>query len=251
MSFGDKFSSMTCIETDDFGSIYSELLATRKMYDTRMIREMRGSIFHLVERLDPSSPIVVSGVDNVLNNLAPNQRIVVGFSMSPSGVGKPIRPEDIFEDVVLDNLRYDNKFVVENYLNAFVKRNPWGMPVFKYIRDLDANEIGKYVAAYIPKVTSVDSFRNKTIRSHMASTRKKFEGALSVRGLVDACGLDRVFEFIPSLSDQNINADELEDALKSAMIKTEDDPTARKRLLKNSPFRKCVMIYDFLRYAGK
>ena len=251
MAFGDKSLSMTRVETDDFGSIYSALLATRKMYDTRMIREMRGSIFHLVERLDPSSSIVMSGVDNVLNDLAPDQKIVIGFATSPSDVGRPIKPEDIFEDVVLDDLHYDSKFVVENYLNAFVKRNPWGMPVFKYIRNLDADEIGKYIASYIPKVTSIDSFRNKTIRSHMASTRRKFEGSLSVRGLVDACGLDRVFRFIPSLSDQDIDVDELENVLKAAMVETEDNPTARRRLLKNSPFRKCVMIYDFLRYANR
>lgn len=136
MNFGGRTLTMTKIATDDFGSIYEALQASRRMYSMKFIRELRGSVFRLAEHIDPTSDVIVSGIDNVLNNLGPEQKIVIGLSVSPTSVGKPISPEDIFEDVVLDNLHYDPKFIVENYLNMFVRRNPNNMPVFKYIRGL-------------------------------------------------------------------------------------------------------------------
>lgn len=251
MAFGDKMLSMTSIETDDFSSIYSALLSTRKMYSTKLIRELRGSVFSLAEHIDPSSEIVVSGIDNVLNNLHPEQKIVIGLSMSPAGVGKPIDPDDIFEDVVLDNLHYDPKFIVENYLNRFVRQNPNGVPVFKYIRDLGTDEIGKYVANYASGIETVDSFRNKTIKSHMASTRNRFKDSLSVAGLVEACRPKPAFSFIPSLDEDDIDVDELEAALKDAFVTTAGDADKKRELLKDSQFRKCVMIYDYMRYGKR
>lgn len=106
MNFGSRTLAMTKIATDDFASIYDALLLSRCMYNPKFIRELRGSVFRLAEKIDPKSDIVVSGINNVLNDLGPDQKIVVGLSLSPTSIGRPISPEDIFEDVVLDNLRY-------------------------------------------------------------------------------------------------------------------------------------------------
>ena len=140
----------------------------------------------------------MSGIDNVLNNLSPEQKIVIGLSVSPTSVGKPISPEDIFEDVVLDNLHYDPKFIVENYLNMFVRRNPNNMPVFKYTRGL-GDMVGKDIAEYLPTLTSVDSYRSNTMRKSMPSTRRRFEATLSVMGIAEACAPNSPFPFIPCL----------------------------------------------------
>lgn len=247
MSFDGRSLSMTKIATDDFESIYEAMCCSRKMYSTRFIRELRGSVFRLAECIDPASDIVVSGIDNVLNDLSPDQRIVIGLSVSPANIGRPISPEDIFEDIVLDNLHYDPKFIVENYLNVYVRQRPNNMPVFKYTRGLDG-EIGKDIAAYLPTLTSVDSYRSKTIRKSMPSTRRRFEGSLSVRGLEKACSPNSPFAFIPCLEEHEIDVDDLEKLLKQALMNAKSDQ-AKKKLLKDSNFRKCIRIYDYLRYG--
>lgn len=247
MAFGDKMMSMTQITTDDFASIYCALLKTRKTYSTKLLRELRGSVFRLAEKIDPASDIVVSGIDNVLNNLTPDQKLVVGLSLSPTNVGRPITPEDIFEDVVLDNLHYDPKFITEWYLNKFVRQLPNNMPVFKYVKDLDG-EVGKDIATYLPKLTSLDSFRTKTIRSGMAAIRNKFSESLSINGLIAACNPKPAFVFVPYLEEGEIDVDELEAMLKGALQPLMESPDDKLSLLKDSYFRKCVRIYDFLRY---
>lgn len=248
MNFGSKTLSMTKIATDDFRSIYEALLLARRMYSTKFIRELRGSVFRLAERIDPASDVVVSGIDNVLNDLDPEQKIVIGLSISPMGIGRPISPEDIFEDVVLDNLHYDPKFIVENYLNMYVRQRPNNMPVFKYTREL-GDVVGKDIAAYLPTLTSVDSYRSNTMRKSMLSTRRRFEDALSITGMVEACAPNSPFPFIPYLEEDEIDVDDLEEVLKRALISVEGDQAAKKRLLKDSNFRKCIRIYDFLRYG--
>lgn len=229
-------------------SIYDALLASNRMYSTRFIRELRGSVFRLAERIDPASDVVVSGIDNVLNNLDPEQKIVIGLSVSPTSIGRPISAEDIFEDVVLDDLHYDPKFIVENYLNMYVRRFPNNMPVFKYTRGLGDDMVGKDIAAYLPTLTSVDSYRSNTMRKSMPSTRRRFEAALSVTGIADACAPNSPFPFIPCLEEAEINVDDLEKVLKQALVNVEGNQAAKKKLLKDSNFRKCIRIYDFLRY---
>lgn len=174
---------------------------------------------------------------------------MIGLSVAPAGVGRPISAEDIFEDIVLDNLRYDPKFIVENYLNMFVRQRPNSMPVFKYTHSMGV-EIGKDIAAYLPTLTSLDSFRNQTIRKSMARKRKKYEGSLSISGLIDACAPSKAFGLIPYLEEGEIDVDELESMLKQELIAVESQPTEKKALLKDSNYRKCIRIYDYLRYGN-
>lgn len=248
MNFGSRTLAMAKIATDDFESIYDALLASRRMYSTRFIRELRGSVFRLAERIDPTSDVIVSGIDNVLNNLDPEQKIVIGLSVSPTSIGRPISPEDIFEDIVLDNLHYDPKFIVENYLNMYVRQRPNNMPVFKYTREL-GDMVGKDIAAYLPTLTSIDCYRSNTMRKSMPAKRKKFEESLSIKGLTEKCAPNDPFAFIPYLEENEINVDDLENLLKQALTNVKEDQTAKKKLLKDSNFRKCIRIYDYLRYG--
>lgn len=57
--------------------------------------------------------------------------------------------------------------------------------------------------------------------------------------------------FIPSLDEDDIDVDELETALKDAFVNTAGDADKKRELLKDSQFRKCVMIYDYMRYGKR
>lgn len=250
MDFQGRMLPMVRIATNDFMSIYEALLKSRRMYSTKVIRELRGSVFKLAERIDPSSEVVTAGFDAVLNRMEPDQKIAIEIAVSPAGIGMPISREDIFEDVVLDNLHQDPRFIVENYLAKYIRSTNNIMPVFKYIQDMGDN-VEKGVLAYARSLDSLDSFRTKSIRHSMESTRKRFEGHTTVLGLRSVCEPGKLFYFIPHLHDNEIDADELEEVLRDALLATESDPKKHMELLKDTHYRKCVRIYDFLRYGPK
>lgn len=83
----------------------------------------------------------------------------------------------------------------------------------------------------------------------MPATRRRFERSLSVRGLTDACAPNSPFAFIPCLEEDEIDVNGLEQLLKQALIDAGEDRAAKKSLLKDSGFRKCIRIYDYLRYG--
>lgn len=250
MDLGGHLLPMTRIQTDDFLSVYQALQATRRMYSPKVIRELRGSVFRLAERLDPTSEVVTSGFDAMLDRMAPDQRIAIQVAVSPAAVGVPVTREDIFQDVVLDDLHLDPHFVVDTYLSKYIRQFPNVMPVFKYLQDL-GDDAERGAADYAADLESLDSFRTHSIRKSMESTRRRFAGHTSVAGLVEACAPDMPFHFIPMLHDDEIDVDELGHALKAALLATEKDSSSRMRFLKDTDFRKCVRIYDFLRYSGK
>lgn len=131
MDLNGHLLPMTSITTDDFMSIYEALLETQRMYSPKVIRELKGSVFKLAERIDPTSEVVTSGFDAVLDHMQPDQKIAIQVATTPADVGMPITSEDVFQDVILDDLHQDSKFIVDTYLATYIRRMPNVMPVFK------------------------------------------------------------------------------------------------------------------------
>ena len=92
----------------------------------------------------------------------------------------------------------------------YVRQRPNNMPVFKYTRGL-GGEVGKDIATYLPTLTSIDSYRSETFRKSMPATRRRFEGSLSIKGLANACAPKSPFAFIPCLSEEEMDVDDLEE----------------------------------------
>jgi hypothetical protein len=249
MDFNGHLLSMTRVATDDFESVYEGLLHARRMYSPKTIRELKGNVFRLAERIDPRSEVVTTGFDSLLDRLEPGQRVAIQIAVSPTAIGKPITPEDIFQDVVLDDLGMDHRFIVENYLNVHARRLAGGIPFYKYISDLGA-DVGKAIERYRQEFDALDKFRTESIRGGMESKHRRFAGYTSVTGLARICAPKRPFGFIPYLYDDEIDVDELEDLLKRTVLETGDRSPERMELLKDSNFRKCVRKFDFLRYGA-
>lgn len=250
MDFNGHLLSMTRVTTDDFASVYEGLLQAERLYSPKVIRELKGSIFRLAERMDPESELITTGFDALLDRLEPGQKVAVQIAVSPSAIGNPISPEDIYQDVVLDDLGVDNRFVVDAYLETHVQRLAGGIPFYKYVAGL-GNDVGKAIERYRGKLNELDKFRTKSIRRGMESKHRTFAGHTSVAGLTEACAPRYPFAFIPYLYDWEIDADELGDLLKRTLLSTGEGTPERRSLLKDSNFRKCIRIYDFLRYAEK
>ena len=96
----------------------------------------------------------------------------------------------------------------------------------------------------------MDSFRTQSIRKDMERMHRKHVGHTSVNGLVRECEPNAPYALVPYLYDDEIDVDQLGGVLKRGLLSTEEGSEERKRLLKDSAFRKCVRMYDFLRHSG-
>lgn len=124
-----------------------------------------------------------------------------------------------------------------------------GVPFYKYIAGL-GDDVGKAIARYRDELSTLDKFRTKSIRRGMESKHCTFVGHTSVMGLAEACAPKQPFGFIPYLYDDEIDVGDLGSLLKRTLLSTKEGSPERNELLKDSSFRKCVRMYDFLRYAG-
>lgn len=134
------------------------------------------------------------------------------------------------------------------YLATHVQRLAGGVPFYKYILGM-GDDVGKSIERYRRELNTLDKFRTKSIRRGMEAKHRTFAGHTSVTGLAEACAPSQPFGFIPYLYDEEIDAGDLGDLLKRALLATEERLAERKALLKDSNFRKCVRMYDFLRYG--
>lgn len=248
MVFGSSMLPMTMITTNDFRDIFEAIGDSMKLYSPRFVREMRGSVYRLAERIDPASDVVVSGLDSVLDKIEPDKRIVIGISTTNS-FGKPITTEDIFEDVVRDNLQCDPRFLLDNYLNVFVRRTAHAVPVFKYVSKVDGN-YGKEVTKMVDAISSLDYFRSNTIRKARSRTRKRFDASLSISGLIERCGHAGAFKFIHILNEDEIDIDDFEQYLLYVLDHGDEIYDRPGGIRKNSDFRRCVRIFDYLKYGN-
>lgn len=253
-NFDGQTVAMTCIETRDFTPIYQAISDARKEFPLRLVRELKGNVYELAAAIDPSADVVTSGLDSIISNPDANKKVVIGVALFSGQIGKPMSPEDIFEDVVLDDLGYDPKLIIEHYLNTFARRNAGAIPVFKYASAVGWENLGKDVSNLVSKHRSVDAFKTKSIARQRPSVvrnvaEKTGSDAMSVGAILSVYG-ERAIGYLPILNEDEIDVGELGDYLRSTLASNMDGARDQGGILRNSNFRKMVQIYDFLRYGN-
>ena len=252
-NFDGQTVAMTCVVTRDFSPIYQAISDARKEFPLRLVRELKGNVYELASVVDPSAEVVTAGLDSIISNPDANKKVVIGVARFPGEIGKPMSPEDIFEDIVLDNLGYDPKLIIEHYLNTFVRRNASAMPVFKYASAVGWKNLGKDVLRLVGEHDSVDVFQTKTIERLRPSVvrhvvEKTGSDEMSVASVVSTYG-DRAHGFLPVLSESEISVPELGCYLKDKLSTNLEGAREPRGILRDSNFRKMIMIYDYLRYG--
>ena len=217
------------------------------------MRELKGNVYDLASVVDPSADVVTSGLDSIISNPDANKKVVIGVALFSGQIGKPMTPEDIFEDILLDDLGYDPKLIIEHYLNTFVRRNAGAIPVFKYASAVGWENLGKDVSDLVGKHGSVDAFKTKSIAKTRARvvrdvTEKTGSSVMSIGAVLSTYG-ERALGFLPVLNEDEIDEAELGSYLSSALRSRLSGAREQGGILRDSNFRKLVQIYDFLHYG--
>jgi len=245
MEFHGRTLTMTRITTNDFMPIYKAVAKSSKLYDARFIREMRGSIYRLAAAVDPKSEVVTAGVDAVLDHFEPGQKVIIGLGLPDRIWGVPITVDEVYEDVVMDDQLISPELFVDFYLDKTLKASV--VPFQKYVSAYAGKLYGTVLKKFNEQ-TSVDAFRNPTTRALLEGQRRRFSGSLSVGGLISRLGPENAYKHLFVLEDDEIDAHELGEYLKSFLKPIEGDKDAVRDFLKSPEYRRAVRIYDFIRY---
>lgn len=255
MSFDGQAIGMTNITTGDFSPIYRGLLRSEKLYDTKVLRELRGSIFSIVPKLDTKSQTVVASIDRAIDTLGESDRIVIGFGQEPSDYGKSIKLVDVYRDVVLDDMMLPAALVVYSYLDDLLKHNSNAVPVFKYLDEVglaqgEWGSLDSNLSSYAIEHDRIESFLSAQQVEYKSRYRRENESYLSIDSLIGHEGPERAFQFVKYLNEDEIDVRELGRYLSSLLHDEKGDVSTHKLELDTyrSEFRKCVRIYDFMRY---
>lgn len=236
---------MTCVETDDFTPVYEAIAESRKTFPLKLVRELKGNVYRLASEIDPASDVAVAGLESILNSPDSSKKVVIGVAKFSGEIGCPLTPEDVFKDIVLDDLYYDPKDIERHYLNSFVRRLAKAVPIFKYASALDWKGLGPDVRSLVSERVSLESFRTNTHRKYRRNHEDalRADGKLSVEGMIKAKGRDMAYKDMAILNEDEIDVPALGSYLADLLMSGPGES-----LLRDSSFRKMVIIYDFMRY---
>lgn len=255
MTFEGQAVGMTGIVTDDFSDVYRAISASQRLYDVRALRELSGSIFSIVRRLDAKSQTVVASMDKAIDTLGENDKVVIGFGEVLSDYGRSIGLLDLYRDVVLGDSCFPEALVAYEYLETLLKHNSNAVPVFKYlaavgISDDDLETIGPKLCEYVRKHDSIASYLSDSQVERKEKYRASVRGALSIDGLIEMEGADRAFQFVKYMDEDEIDVYRLGSYLASMLV--DGNGSVSLEMLETdtykSEFKKCVRIFDFMRY---
>lgn len=235
---------MTRISTNDFGNVYRGISFSRSRFSPKVLRQLRKSIYTLVESEQPGEQLVVQTGFEGLEELSEDQSFVVGVGMPSAlanGFGRLIAAERLYEDIVLDNQYLVPKLAVEEYLPALLRSNSGGLPMFKYLASYPGEVSDPRIRKQLEEKISIDSFLNNALRMSRDSLRRKFR-ELSVNCIVETEGVQNAYKRLYCLDADEINLQDMHSYLRQLLQE------GRVTLNNNSELKRIIRIYDYLKY---
>lgn len=243
--FGEELVSMTRIVTRDFTPIFEAMAESRTMYNPRVVRTLRRSVYAIASHLDPGSEVRISGFSQ-LDRLGDDEKIVVGFAPLRDGYGRMPSVEELYKDALFDDLGLDPNLVVADYLPRLLKSNPGGLPMFKYLKDVECGELDQRLRDQLDNHKTLDSYLNDGIRKTAKGWRRALS-VCSVRGLIDEFGFEKAYERVAALKECEINPNELQDYLVAFIGKNGGVECIKGK----SELKRAIRIWDYLKYGPK
>lgn len=250
-SFGSSSVSMTKVSTSDFRPVYEAIAECEHLYDPKMLRELKGHIFEISERLEPSSMIEVASFDTVLESLPPDRKILIGFATSvPGQVGMPVDAVDLYMDTVFDDRDYPNNAVVA-HIERLLSQNVGGLPMYKYLAGVDPSSFGRRLREEIRDKGAFQDLLGPNSEERIERYRKNHPGARSLGALIEETEYPE--RFIWYLREEEIDVDGLETFLRSQLSDDEGrpDPSKLEERKYKSDMKRCIRILDYLKYGQK
>ena len=235
--------SMTQVETNDFGAVYEAIGQSKCSFSPRVIRDLRKSIYEMVDCGEPSGSLVVEASFSDLERIPEGQSFLLGVGVANAAVGHGhmIKAELLYRDIVFDDEHVAPKLAVEEYLPNLLGTNSGGLPMYKYLSAYSSEILDRRIMKEIDEKRKLDDFLNSSLcraklNYHSGGTVR------SVRSVVEEEGFGEAYKKLVLLDEGELNLDDLLAYLRRLVG---DD---RKVINGNTELKRLIRIYDFLKY---
>ena len=235
--------SMTQVETNDFGAVYEAIGQSKCSFSPRVIRDLRKSIYEMVDCGEPSGSLVVEASFSDLERIPEGQSFLLGVGVANAAVGHGhmIKAELLYRDIVFDDEHVAPKLAVEEYLPNLLGTNSGGLPMYKYLSAYSGEILDRRIMKEIDEKRKLDDFLNSSLcraklNYHSGGTVR------SVRSVVEEEGFGEAYKKLVLLDEGELNLDDLLAYLRRLV---RDD---RKVINGNTELKRLIRIYDFLKY---
>ena len=228
--------------------VYRAIDATKRKIPARVLRYCKEQLYELVQSSEPEKKICVVDIDDIDKKEDVEFLVGVGVAKTereaPASIGyATIRIEDVLEDILLDNKKYDPKQIVRNVLPALCKNTAY-VPIFKYLRAIGIDSLEKYEKYDI----CLDKVVNKDIREYRWKMYSKafFRNYRhkSLTEIISTCTPENASAYIPFVPAEKLDLEILKDFLLSNKAKFDYGNSSYA-----SSFRKVAAIYDRMKWG--
>jgi len=235
--------SMTKIETNDFGAVYEAIGQSKCSFSPRVVRELRRSIYEMVDAGEPSGSLVVEASFSDLERMPEGTSFLlgVGVANTSAGHGHMIKAELLYCDVVFDDEYVAPKLAVEEYLPALLATNSGGLPMYKYLSAYTGEVLDRRILGEIAQKKELNAFLNNSLRKSKKNYHANSTGR-SVESVVQEEGLREAYKKLVLLEEAEIDLTDLLNYLRELIGKD------RKVIYGNSELKRLIRMYDFLKY---
>lgn len=246
---GNITLNMTHIYTKSFKPIYSALASYKRKYSPKIIRKLKADVYNLVLTNDKKESIRVVGIDDDTN--LDKIEFVCGIGVFDTFAEKgytAITPEQLYEDIVLDNGAFIPEKIVLETLPLLLKSDS-SLPMYKYLNNenmlnnKNKDELDIKITSRVNK--DYDSFLNATLKQDKEIIQDKYEDILALEK--DYNEFECLIQ-IPKLGEKKINLDLLEKFLKDFLAKN-PGVLYQRNLPERTNLRRLIKIYDWLKYG--
>ena len=236
---------MNNVLLSDYTIFYDAILDNKVKYDVRILRRIKSQLYELVRDNKPNDKLhIISDIEDEENNL----EFVVGVGAYGrfGNIGYcGIKAEDVLHYVMGQSKReLDGDMILKETVPVL----HGNLPVFKLIAECKSVEnISADAYQIFSRITDISSLFTLADRSWVIK-----HGHLQSESIIEYYkkhGLNKTCLYIPKMDLSKLNVDELKafillvlTEIPNILSVNSPNPTAK------SPFRKCICIWDYLRY---
>ena len=235
--------SMTQVETNDFGMVYEAIGRSKCSFSPRVIRDLRKSIYEMVDGGEPSGSLVVEASFSDLECIPEGQSFLLGVGVANAtvGHGHMIKAELLYCDIVFDDEHIAPQLAVEEYLPNLLGANSGGLPMYKYLSAYSGDVLDRRIMKEIDEKKELDDFLNTSLRK--AKLNYHLAGVVrSVQFVVEEEGFGEAYKKLVLLDEDELDLGDLLTYLRKLV------GNDRKVINGNTELKRLIRIYDFLKY---
>lgn len=245
---------ITTIRTNDYSSVYDALSDLNRKLSTKALRFLKEQFYEYILTTKPDRECKVYLDIEQIEKLS-EVEFVVGAGIIPNFGDRGlvgVTRDELFHDIIFDDLRYDPKKIIEQPLPNLISGNA-NVPIFKYLRKsghitdenvLISDGLNSKIIQRAKRVNS-NYFESGSSYLRHKEDVQKYEGIKELKEENSTFGM---IWFIPLLELDKIDIDELYDFLYNEYHKFFDENGELKNYL--SQMRKLICMYDWMKYGA-